>query len=109
VAVEDATTAYNDSGSLPVVGTVTGVLAAIGNPVVVVTPAPPMNAAALDDTRTPSESGALPIVATRVAVGRPILACRRRQCVHVSQPQGLQADQPTNQGIHTSSRSSTAG
>jgi hypothetical protein len=68
VAVPEDTTAYKLSGSLPVVGTETTALAAIGKPVVVVTPASPMNAAALEDTNTPSVSGALPIVATRVAV-----------------------------------------
>jgi hypothetical protein len=57
VAVPDVTTAYNDSGSEPVVGTRTGVLAAIGRPVVVVTPAQPMNAAADDDTNRPSLIG----------------------------------------------------
>jgi Phage integrase family len=46
--VPDDTTAYKLNGSLPVVGTNTAVLAAIGKPVVVVTPAGPMNAAALD-------------------------------------------------------------
>ena len=55
-------------------GTNTGVFAAIGNPVVVVTPGPPINAAALELTNTPSVSGALPIVATRVAVV-PTLVC----------------------------------
>jgi hypothetical protein len=68
VAVPVDTTAYKLNGSLPVVGTRTAVVAGIGNPVVVVTPAPPMNAAALELTNTPSTSGALPIVATRVAV-----------------------------------------
>jgi hypothetical protein len=66
VAVDEATTAYKLNGSLPVVGTNTGVFAAIGNPVVVVTPAPPMNAAALEETNTPSVSGALPIVGSWV-------------------------------------------
>jgi len=41
VAVELPTTAYKLSGSAPVVGTSSGVLAAIGNPVEVVTPEPP--------------------------------------------------------------------
>lgn len=68
VEVDVLTTAYKVSGSLPVVGTNTGVFAAIGNPVVVVTPGPPINAAALELTSTPSTSGALLIVATRVAV-----------------------------------------
>jgi len=61
------TTAYNHSDSLPVVGTRTEVFAAIGNPVVVVTPDPPMYAAALEDTGRPSESGAEPTDATKVA------------------------------------------
>jgi hypothetical protein len=74
VAVDDATTAYKLNGSLPVVGTNTGVFAAIGKPVVVVTPAGPMNAAALEVTNTPSLSGALPTEATRVAVV-PTLVC----------------------------------
>ena len=43
------------------------VVAAIGNPVVVVTPAGPIKAAADEDTNTPSTSGALLIVATNVA------------------------------------------
>lgn len=67
VAVPVETTAYKLNGSLPVVGTVTGVVAAIGNPVVVVTPAGPIKAAADEDTNTPSTSGALLIVATNVA------------------------------------------
>jgi len=69
-----ATTAYKLSGSLPVVGTSTGVFAAIGKPVVVVTPLPPRKAAALELTSTPSVSGAAPIEATRVAVV-PTLVC----------------------------------
>jgi hypothetical protein len=60
VAVDEATTAYKSNGSLPVVGTNTGVFAATGKPVVVVTPGPPMKAAALELTSTPSQSGALP-------------------------------------------------
>jgi hypothetical protein len=56
------------------VGTSTAVFAAIGNPVVVVTPDPPIKAAALELTNTPSESGALPIEATRVAVV-PTVVC----------------------------------
>jgi hypothetical protein len=60
--------AHNSSGSAPVVGTSTGVLAATGNPVEAVTPEPPMKAAALPLTNTPSFSGADPIVATNVAV-----------------------------------------
>ena len=47
MAVPEVTTAYKLSGSLPVVGTNTGVLAATGKPVVVVTPAGPTKAAAL--------------------------------------------------------------
>jgi hypothetical protein len=74
VAVPDATTAYKVNDSAPVVGTRTGAFAVSGNPVVVVTPAGPMNAAALELTRTPSLSGTLPIVATRVAVV-PTLVC----------------------------------
>lgn len=74
VAVELDTTAYKLSGSLPVVGSNTGEFAAIGNPVVVVTPAPPRNAAALELTNRPSESGALPTVATSVAVV-PTVVC----------------------------------
>ena len=58
VAVLEATTAYKLNGSLPVVGTNTGVFAAIGKPVVVVTPAPPMKAAALAlGTSTATEHG----------------------------------------------------
>jgi hypothetical protein len=53
VAVLEATTAYKLNGSLPVVGTNTGVFAAIGNPVVVVTPLGPIKAAALEETSTP--------------------------------------------------------
>jgi hypothetical protein len=56
VAVELATTAYKLNGSLPVVGTSTGTFAANGKPVVVVTPDPPTNAAALKLTSTPSVS-----------------------------------------------------
>jgi hypothetical protein len=48
VAVDDATTAYKLNGSLPVVGTRTGVVAGIGNPVVVVTPDGPIKHAALE-------------------------------------------------------------
>jgi hypothetical protein len=61
------TTAYNVSGSLPVVGTRTGVFAAIGNPVVVVTPEPPPYAVALEVMRTPF-SGTAPVEHTSVAV-----------------------------------------
>jgi hypothetical protein len=58
----------------PVVGTVVGVLARTGNPVVVVTPAGPMNAAAELFTRIPPLSGMLDGVAIRVAVV-PTLTC----------------------------------
>jgi hypothetical protein len=68
VAVLELTMAYNFSGSAPVVGTSTGVLAATGNPVEALTPEPPTKASAVLLTNTPSFSGADPIVATNVAV-----------------------------------------
>jgi len=61
-------TAYNASGSAPLVGSVTGTPAVNGNPVDAVTPAPPTKHAADADTKTPSLSGADdPITPTRVA------------------------------------------
>jgi hypothetical protein len=56
------------------VGTKIAVFAAIGSPVVVVTPAPPINAAADEETNNPSLSGAEPTNATNVAVV-PTLVC----------------------------------
>jgi hypothetical protein len=51
-----------------VVGISTGVLAATGNPVEVVTPDGPTKAAALEEIRTLSSSGAGPLVNIAVAV-----------------------------------------
>ena len=50
------------------VGISTGVLAATGNPVEVVTPDGPTKAAALEEIRTLSSSGAGPLVNIAVAV-----------------------------------------